>query len=149
MVKVWKLWVSKVLLVVKWHMSSILLSPVQFLSLFKTRSCCIKLFTLLNTVLLHKTFYPFKLWFATQVFSQWYYSQSSFSKWWKKSLMGFIYRFLWILKAVWVILSQTIISFWEFCKKHKFLGYPWEFYHRFMYIAPFSDYLFANPHTVL
>ena len=49
--------------------------------------------------------------------------------------MGFVYRVLWILKALWVVLSETF----------KVLGgggggCPWEFYHRFMYISPSSDH---------
>ena len=34
----------------------------------------------------------------------------SFGKWWKWkfSLMGFVYRVVWVLKALWIILSETI-----------------------------------------
>ena len=34
----------------------------------------------------------------------------SFGKWWtwKISLMGFVYRVVWVLKALWIILSETI-----------------------------------------
>ena len=33
-----------------------------------------------------------------------------FGKWWKWniSLMGFVYRVVWVLKALWIILSETI-----------------------------------------
>ena len=33
--------------------------------------------------------------------------------------MGLIYRALWVLKALWIILSETINLFIENCKKKK------------------------------
>ena len=37
----------------------------------------------------------------------------SFGKWWKLkfSLMGFVYRVVWVLKALWIFLSETILFF--------------------------------------
>ena len=36
--------------------------------------------------------------------------------------MGFVYRILWILKALWIVLSETIIIFRNLQKKN--LGMP-------------------------
>ena len=53
----------------------------------------------------------------------------------KKSLLGFIYRVLWIPKALSIILSETI--FWAICKKKGGgKGNAPRIWHRFMYIAP-------------
>ena len=75
-----------------------------------------------------------------------------FGKWWKLkfSLMGFVYRVVWGLKALWIILSETI----DFLRKlHKtLLGCPRKFYHRVMYIAPSSGHisLYVNmPFTLI
>ena len=34
----------------------------------------------------------------------------SFGKWWKLKMspMGFVYRVVWVLKALWIVLSETI-----------------------------------------
>ena len=54
--------------------------------------------------------------------------------------MGFVYRVLWILKALWIVLSETINILRNLHKKKRTysFGMPQEFYHRFMYIAPSS-----------
>ena len=53
--------------------------------------------------------------------------------------MGFINRFLWILKALWIDLSETMNILWNL-QKLTFFGCPQEFYHRFMYITPSSGW---------
>ena len=55
----------------------------------------------------------------------------------KKSLMAFVYRVLWILKALWIVLSETIHILRKL-KNITFWGCPRNFYHRFMYIPPSS-----------
>ena len=71
----------------------------------------------------------------------------SFGKWlkWKISLMGFDYRVVWVLKALWIFLSKTI-NFLniENCIKRTFSGCPRKFYHRVMYIAPSSGHISLN-----
>ena len=53
--------------------------------------------------------------------------------------MGIVYRVLWVLKSLWIILSETISILRKLQqKKLTFLGCPRKFYHRFMYIAPSS-----------
>ena len=58
--------------------------------------------------------------------------------------MGFVYKVLSILKALWIILSETISILRKLEEKKKknlkFLRCPWKFDHRFMYIAPSSDH---------
>ena len=49
-----------------------------------------------------------------------------------------LYRVLWILKAMWIILSETINILRKLPKKHLIFGMPQKCYHRFMYIAPSS-----------
>ena len=51
----------------------------------------------------------------------------------------FVYRVLWIPKALWIVLSQTINIL-----INKILGCPQEFYHRFTYIAPSSGHSLLN-----
>ena len=74
------------------------------------------------------------------------YSQCLFGKWWEKknSLMGFVYRVVRVLKALWIFFSETIIFFGENCIKLIFSGCPRNFCHRVMYIAPSSDYISLN-----
>ena len=56
----------------------------------------------------------------------------------KKTFMGFVYRVLWIPKALWIVLSEAI-SILRNLQKHKhILGCPPLVSHRFMYIAPSS-----------
>ena len=73
----------------------------------------------------------------------------SFGKEWtlkKKSVIGFVvYRVLWILKALWIVLSATI----NILKKKKATtttksGFPQRFCHWFMYIAPSSGHSMMN-----
>ena len=52
--------------------------------------------------------------------------------------MGFVYRLLWILEALWIVLPETINNLRKLHTKNNILGYPWKFYHIFMYIAPSS-----------
>ena len=83
----------------------------------------------------------------------WMYLKPMYSlgKWWKSkislksknSLMGFVYRVVWVLKAQWIFLSETI-NFWENCIKLTFLGCPPKFYHGVMYIAPSSGHISLN-----
>ena len=49
----------------------------------------------------------------------------SFGKWWKWkiSLMGFIYRDIWVLKALWMFLSETI-NFLRILHKTNIFGMP-------------------------
>ena len=69
----------------------------------------------------------------------------SFGKWWKWkiSLMGFVYRVVWALKALWIFLSETI-NFLRKLHKTNILGCPRKFYHRVMYIAPSSGHISLN-----
>ena len=66
----------------------------------------------------------------------------SFGKWWKLkiSLMGFVYRVVWVLKALWIFMSETI----NFLRKLQFLGCLRKFYHRVMYRAPSSGQISLN-----
>ena len=59
--------------------------------------------------------------------------------------MGFVYRVVWDLKALWIFLSETI----NFLRKLQsikltFSGCPRKFYHRVMYIAPSSGHIALN-----
>ena len=71
----------------------------------------------------------------------------SFGKWWKwkMSLMGFVYRVVWVLKALCIFLSETI-HFLRKLHKTKILGCPRKFSHRVMYIhvAPSSGHISLN-----
>ena len=53
--------------------------------------------------------------------------------------MGYVYidRVLWILKALWIVLSETINILRNLKKENG--GCPQEVYHRFMYQASSSD----------
>ena len=51
--------------------------------------------------------------------------------------MGFVYRFWWILKSLWIILSEIINILRK--KRKKIFEIPLRIYHRFMFIAPCSD----------
>ena len=53
------------------------------------------------------------------------------------SLMGFVYRVVWILKALWIVLPETI-NILRKLPRTNILRCPPKFYHRFMYIAPSS-----------
>ena len=71
----------------------------------------------------------------------------SFGKWWKWkiSLMGFyLYRVVWVLKALWIVFSETINILSKLHIKLTFLGCPRKFYHRVMYIAPSSGHISLN-----
>ena len=57
--------------------------------------------------------------------------------------MGFVYRVLWILKALWIDLPETI-NILRKLQENKISGCPRKFYHRFMYIAPSSGELLPN-----
>ena len=62
--------------------------------------------------------------------------------WWKKNpYWVLLIRVLWILKPCELFCLKPSIV-WKICKKkttHKFLGWPGECYHRFMYIALSTD----------
>ena len=53
--------------------------------------------------------------------------------------MGFVYRVLQILKALWMVMSEAINILRNLHTFFFFLGGGCEFYHRLMYIAPSSD----------
>ena len=53
--------------------------------------------------------------------------------------MGFVYRVVWVLKGLWIVLSETINIFRNLHKTN-ILGCPWKFYHRVVYIAPSSGH---------
>ena len=55
------------------------------------------------------------------------------------SLMGFVCRVLWVLKALWIVFSETIDMLRKL-HKTKIFGLPLKFYHTFMYIAPSSGH---------
>ena len=59
--------------------------------------------------------------------------------------MGFVYRVVWVLKALWIVLSETAI--WENCIKLTFSGCPRKFYHRVIYIAPSCGHISLNFNT--
>ena len=59
---------------------------------------------------------------------------------WKFSLMGFVYRVVWVLKALSIFLSETNNFLRKLHKKNIF-GMPRKFYHRVMYIAPSSGHI--------
>ena len=69
----------------------------------------------------------------------------SFDKWWKLkfSLMGFIYRVVWVLKALWIFLSETI-KFLRKLHRTNIFGMPRKFYHRLEYIAPSRGHISLN-----
>ena len=50
---------------------------------------------------------------------------------------------IWVLKALWIILSETI-NIWRKLHKTKYFGMPPKFYHRVMYIAPSSGHEWLN-----
>ena len=82
-------------------------------------------------------------WVYSELFFNGLKPMYSFGKWWKWkkfSNMGFVYRVVWILKVLWIFLSETINIFWENCIKLTFSG----FYHRVMYIAPSSGNVSLN-----
>ena len=55
----------------------------------------------------------------------------SFGKWWKLEMspMGFVCRVLWVLKDLWIFLSETI-NFLRKLHKTNISGCPRKFYHR-------------------
>ena len=57
--------------------------------------------------------------------------------------MGFLYRVVWVLKALWICLSETI-NFLRKLIKLTFSGCPPKFYHRVMYTAPSSGHISLN-----
>ena len=57
--------------------------------------------------------------------------------------MGFVYRVAWVLKALWIILSETI-NILRKLQKITFSGCPPKFYHILMYIAPSSGHILLN-----
>ena len=63
---------------------------------------------------------------------------------WKISLMGFVYRVVWVLKALWIILSETINILRKLHKTKTFSACPRKCYHRVMYIAPSSGHVSLN-----
>ena len=65
----------------------------------------------------------------------------SFGKWWKLkfSLIGFVYIVVWVLRALWILLSETINILRKLHKTN-----PRKFYHRVMYIAPSSGHILLN-----
>ena len=69
----------------------------------------------------------------------------SFGRWWKWkiSLMGFVYRVVWVLKSP-VDLFVWNHQFSEKIAKLKFSGCPRKFYHRIIYIAPSSGHISLN-----
>ena len=75
----------------------------------------------------------------------WLKPMYSFGKWWKwkNSLMGIVYRVVWVLKALWISLSETI-NFLRKLHKTNISGMPPKFYHRVMYIAPSSGHISFN-----
>ena len=72
----------------------------------------------------------------------------SFGEWWKWkiSLIGFVYRVVWVLQALWIFLSETINFLRKLHKSLKltFLGCPPKFYHSVMYIAPSRGHISLN-----
>ena len=59
--------------------------------------------------------------------------------------MSFVYRDTGVLKALKIILSETINILRKLKKKKlTFLGCPRKFYHRVMYIAPSSGHILLN-----
>ena len=53
--------------------------------------------------------------------------------------MGFVYRVLWNLKALWIVWFETIYILMNLQNTNIF-GMPQTFYHRFVYIAPSSGH---------
>ena len=72
----------------------------------------------------------------------------SFGNWWKWifSLMGFVYRVVIVLTAMWIFLSEFLkpSNFWENWIKQNILGCPRKFYHRVMYLVPSSGHISLN-----
>ena len=62
----------------------------------------------------------------------------------EKNLYGFVYRVLWILKALWIILSETINILRNLHTLTKFRCHR-EFSHTLMYIAPSSGHSLITP----
>ena len=58
--------------------------------------------------------------------------------------MGFVYRVLWVVKALWIVLSETI-NILRNLQKQTFLGCPREFCHMFIYIAPSRGHSLLTP----
>ena len=69
----------------------------------------------------------------------------SFGRWWiwKISLMAFVYRVVWVLKALWIFMSETI-NFLRNGMKLTLLGCPQKFDHRVMYRAASSGHISLN-----
>ena len=68
------------------------------------------------------------------------YLHSKFVSFWqleKKSLMGFVYRVVWVLKALWIVFvwNHQYFDFF-FVHKTNIFGMLPKIYHRVMYIAP-------------
>ena len=53
--------------------------------------------------------------------------------------MGFVYRIVRVLKALWIVFSETI-NILRKLHKNNIFGMPRKFYHRVMYIAPSSGH---------
>ena len=70
----------------------------------------------------------------------------TFGKWlkWKISLMGFVYRVVWVLKALWIILSETINILRKLHKTNIFRMPPKILPYSLMYIAPSSGHILLN-----
>ena len=62
--------------------------------------------------------------------------------------MGFVYRVVRVLEALWIVLSETIKVLRKLHKTNIF-GMPPTFYHRVMYIAPSSGHILLNVHLPL
>ena len=57
--------------------------------------------------------------------------------------MGFVHRILWILKALWIVLSETINNLRNL-KKKRFRVALQQIYHRVIYIVPSSGHSLVN-----
>ena len=84
-------------------------------------------------------------WYIFTPFFQGLKPMYNLGKWWKLkvSLMGFVYRVVRVLKALWIFLSETINSLRKLHKTNIF-GMPPKFYHRVMYKAPSSGHISLN-----
>ena len=59
--------------------------------------------------------------------------------------MGFVYRVVWVLKALWIVLSETINILKKSAKKTNIFRMPPKMLpYRFMYIAPSSGESLPN-----
>ena len=70
-----------------------------------------------------------------------------FGRWWKWKiyLIGFVYRVVRVLKALWIFFFfWNHPVFWENCIKLTFSGCPRKFFHRVMYIPPSSGHISLN-----